>query len=195
MRNPVLSRLRVGVFILLAHHLCAFSCQQSSFETLTWIKQQSTNHKKFTINDVIHQQAQQNQILFDKSANNKNSGLFIFVSFSMPETSLKQWLAQANQVNGVLVIRGLVNNSFKETTLKLASLIKEQHGGMQLNPPLFKTYHITQVPAVVLTNGKNTDVIYGDVPLRDSLQKMAELGDNHVLAKQLIEQLEKSDAV
>ena len=44
--------------------------------------------------------------------------VLIFISFSMPEESLKQWIAQAQRIHAPLIIRGLINNSFTETQAK-----------------------------------------------------------------------------
>src|ERR1700721_885673 len=72
--------------------------------------------------------------------------ILIFVSFSMPKESLKGWMDEAEKIHAPLVIRGLVNNSFKETVKKMTELANDNHGGVQLDPTLFKAFNIKQVP-------------------------------------------------
>jgi conjugal transfer pilus assembly protein TrbC len=115
------------------------------------------------------------------------SNILVFVSFSMPQTSIKGWMNEAEKIHAPVVIRGLVNNSFKATIQKMTELASDNHGGVQLDPTLFKTFNIKQVPAVVVTNNvhclpnqtcTNTyDVVYGDVHLDYALEKIARQND------------------
>lgn len=131
-------------------------------------------------------------------ANNTNtisSPIAIFVSFSMPRESLKSWIAQARTINAPIYIRGLINNSFQETTKAVSELVKEQPGGLLIDPTMFKKYSIAQVPAVVIVKkeimqkarketfvaDKNTfDVIYGDVTLDYALEKLQAIAELHI---------------
>jgi type-F conjugative transfer system pilin assembly protein TrbC len=111
------------------------------------------------------------------------SNIIIFVSFSMPKESIKQWIKEGQEINAPVVIRGLINNSFKETINVLYQLNKESTGGVQLDPTLFKKYQIDKVPAVLVTDTehclsnqtckKHDDVVYGDVTLFYALKKIA----------------------
>ncbi|MCE3237357.1 MAG: putative type-F conjugative transfer system pilin assembly protein TrbC [Gammaproteobacteria bacterium] len=108
--------------------------------------------------------------------------VIIFVSFSMPKESLREWIEAGEMIHAPLVLRGLVNNSFKETVKKVNELIQNNHGGIQIDPTLFKKFHITQVPAVVVSNSATClltslcpdefDVVYGDVELAYALRKI-----------------------
>lgn len=117
-------------------------------------------------------------------ADTPKSSVMIFVSFSMPKESLKEWMMEANEIHAPLIIRGLVKNSFKETTNQVASLLTNHQGGVQLDPELFKRFGIRQVPAVVVTDTNclpsqtcTFDVIYGDVTLAYALEKIAHADD------------------
>lgn len=102
--------------------------------------------------------------------------VLIFVSFSMPEQSLRQWLNDAHQAGASVVIRGLKNNSFKETIMMMSKLLADDKtGGVDLNPVAFQDFKITQVPAVVVTdeNSHDYDVVYGNVSLDYALQAIA----------------------
>src|SRR5262249_44152037 len=116
--------------------------------------------------------------------NDPLSHILIFVSFSMPNLSLKQWMREAERIHSPVVIRGLLDNSFKATAKKMADLTLDNHGGVQLDPTLFRRFQINQVPAVVIWRDSNCeahqscienyDVIYGDVTLKYALEKIAE---------------------
>lgn len=101
--------------------------------------------------------------------------ILIFVSFSMPKESIKSWIAQAKKVGAAVYIRGLVNNSFKDTTKAVHELVQDQPGGLLIDPTLFKKYAIAQVPAVIVTSGDSFDAIYGDVTLDYALEKISKV--------------------
>lgn len=115
------------------------------------------------------------------------SNVIIFISFSMPEESIKGWIRNAKFIHAPVVIRGLIHNSFKETTQKMTEIVKKERGGVELNPILFRKYHIEKVPAVVLTHAgeclpnqscdERFNVIYGDVELEYALNHFSRLDD------------------
>ncbi len=96
----------------------------------------------------------------------KEPELLVFVSFSMPEASLKPLAQQVRQSGGKLVFRGLVNGSFKQMSEKLKGLGEE----VWIDPTLFERYQITAVPTFVY-KGKR---LSGNVSLDYALQKMRE---------------------
>ena len=55
-----------------------------------------------------------------------DSDLLIFVSFSMPEESLKLWAEQASHLGCPLLLRGFVDNDLTKTTAKTQSLFGEK---------------------------------------------------------------------
>ena len=114
--------------------------------------------------------------------------IVVFVSFSMPKESIKGWIAQAKKIGAAVYIRGLVNNSFRDTTKAVRELVQDQSGGLLIDPTLFKKYAITQVPAVVVAGSNNFDVIYGDATLDYALEKMSR-------AVQISEQQSLLDAI
>jgi len=114
----------------------------------------------------------------------KVSQVLVFLSFSMPEKSLQGWLMQCKQSGATPVIRGLINNSFKDTFQTIRALSEKTGIGVQLDPILFKTFNITQVPSVVWVESHDIcsdtmnclpvsfDLIAGDVSLDYALEKM-----------------------
>lgn len=114
----------------------------------------------------------------------KVSQVLVFLSFSMPEKSLHAWLVQCRESGATPVIRGLVHNSFRETMAVIQVLGKKTGVGLQLDPILFKTFGVTEVPAVVHIKDMppcpanmnckpvDYDSLYGDVSLDYALRKM-----------------------
>ena len=115
------------------------------------------------------------------------SSVIIFVSFSMPDLSLKQIIQDAALYRIPVVIRGLHHNSFKDTVEKIYSLVKENNqGGISIHPRWFKEYSITAVPAVVVTDGNKYDVIYGNIRLKNALSIIADRGELSQQAKNIL---------
>lgn len=85
----------------------------------------------------------------------------IFVSFSMPKSSLKSLYLDAKLNNGVLLIRGLKNGSFKET----AAYLKSLEIGVEIAPQAFKQYKIDKVPTILLLEKNQFKSISGNVSL------------------------------
>jgi conjugal transfer pilus assembly protein TrbC len=110
------------------------------------------------------------------------SNILIFTSFSMPKNSLRGWINEANTIHAPIIMRGLVNHSFRETTRKVMEVLPNNQGGIQIDPTLFKKFRINQVPAVVVSKAnclktefcEDYDVIYGDVTLEYALTKISE---------------------
>lgn len=104
--------------------------------------------------------------------NQINSGfqLYIFVSFSMPKETLKALAIEAKRHNAVLVIRGIIENSF----LKTATFLKELGEGVILDPLLFREYNVVVVPTFIEAQPTGYRKISGNVTLAYVLQKFEE---------------------
>lgn len=102
--------------------------------------------------------------------------LIIFVSSSMPATSLKALFWQAQRAGVPLVFRGLIDNSFAKTK----AFFEEQQINGEIDPNLFSEYHVSEVPTFVIREGKSFDVLQGNISLEDALtlfKKKGELKD------------------
>lgn len=106
----------------------------------------------------------------------EKNNTFIFISFSMPKQSIRQWAQAARDANIPVIVRGLINNSFKDTVKQLMEIDPTQTLSIQLDPNRFKQYHITQVPAVVHDTGDEFNVLYGDVSLPFALERLKQKG-------------------
>ncbi len=100
---------------------------------------------------------------------NPQDKVFVFVSFSIPEASLKRLAQEARKHHAVLVMRGLYQDSFVKTIQKLQDI------GVDINPQLFERYNITSVPTFVAV--KEDRVVHrlsGNVSLAFCLEKFQE---------------------
>lgn len=116
--------------------------------------------------------------------------LMVFISTSMPEKSIKQWAKQADLLGAEMVIRGFVNNSFKETIILAQQLFgSDKVGGFNIDPFKFKQYDIESVPAVVLEVKGNIDIVKGDIGLIEALKVMKSKGINSKDAQKYLSQI------
>lgn len=77
--------------------------------------------------------------------------LRIFVSLSMPETSLRLLVAQAERSGATVVLRGLKANSMKQTLDAVQALIGERKVNWQIDPEAYARYSVRHAPTFVLT--------------------------------------------
>ena len=111
-----------------------------------------------------------------------------FVSLGIPREGLLPMLQDAVRLKIPATLRGLVDNDFRKTAAMMFELTKEDKNiGVQIDPTLYSDYHITAVPALVVTCPGHYDVIRGSLPLRDALGKIAEQGDCAATARKLLE--------
>jgi len=113
--------------------------------------------------------------------------LLIFISFGMPEKSLKLWAKQINRVGGKLLLRGFFENSLQETATKtLAIFGAEPNVDIAIDPERFQQFKVEVVPAVVVVKRQETlenndvlpdfDVVYGDTTLEAALERISQSG-------------------
>ncbi len=103
----------------------------------------------------------------------------VFVSFSMPAHLLEETLTESARLQIPAFLNGLVNNSMPETIKRIQNLSKTiPNLNLQIDPTAFERFGIKQVPALVIDNGREFDVLYGNLSLSDGLLKMAGHGDS-----------------
>ncbi|STX55688.1 conjugative transfer protein [Legionella beliardensis] len=107
------------------------------------------------------------------------STVSVFVSFSMPEMLLEETLKESSLLHIPVYLNGLYQDSMPETALKIMALsARVPNLTLQIDPTLFEQFGIQQVPALVVANGEAFDVIYGNLPLKEGLARMAGRGDS-----------------
>ena len=78
-----------------------------------------------------------------------NYPLMIFVSASIPRASLKDLMIQARQSGGVMVFRGLIGGTLRNTQQFLGELAKENVSAI-IDPRLFEVFNVELVPTFVV---------------------------------------------
>lgn len=117
-----------------------------------------------------------NSILFAGS-------IAVFISFSMPPQLLHETLTDSAKLHIPAYLNGLHNNSMHDTAVKVMALSKTiPHLYLQIDPTAFERFGITQVPALVVANDNTFDVIYGNLPLAEGLQRIIDSGDSGLTA-------------
>lgn len=115
--------------------------------------------------------------------------LYIFVSFSMPESLLRAYALDAAQAGGVLVFRGVEPGTTLQEFFqnRLSTLIKPGvfAAPIQIDPRLYDTYEIERVPTIVLAKGLDDELCL------DSKERFAEV-DGEAVAYQACPAREKS---
>ena len=76
--------------------------------------------------------------------------LLIFVSFSMPESTLDRLVNQASRVGATLILRGLVDGSLQKTVVRAQRLIGARQVGFQIDPQAFDRFAVDVTPTFVL---------------------------------------------
>jgi conjugal transfer pilus assembly protein TrbC len=118
-------------------------------------------------------------------------GLYIFVSFSLPKTLLENFDKAAKKIGAKLVIRGLKDNSFKET-LSYIKGIKQEGITVDIDPESFRQFGITHVPAFIVSQGTNYDKIVGNISIAYVLNKYTEEGNTTFLSKEYLERFKNN---
>lgn len=128
------------------------------------------------------------------------TGLYVFVSSSMPKPLLKSYLREASKYGGVLVFKGLPGGSFKELTKLVLELTSEQDewqelaSSMQIDDEAYERFEIVSVPTIVLLQTDDYhptkpamikfDKMVGNVGVKYALTEFARSGE---LTKQALE--------
>lgn len=134
------------------------------------------------------------QLFVDKEEVN----FYMFVSLGLSDNTLKQILEYAKLYNGVIVLRGIEDNSFVKTSDHIQKIAKEDsQAAIIIDPTLFKKYQVFQVPTYVLAKsskcpvgmncGLTYDRITGNITPRFALEKFLEKGDLSNEAQILLE--------
>ncbi len=167
---------------------------KSEIPALTKNQEKLTSVYKSEVKNIVDQSVEHSKYDERNSTSQTEkmpkSNVLIFISFSMPESSIKQIINDASKIHADVVIRGLINNSFKDTMLKMNEFVKSTGGGVELNPVWFKRFGINKVPAYVVvpensrcfqsdqcSSDEDYDVIYGDMSLESALTEIENKGN------------------
>lgn len=135
--------------------------------------------------------------------------LMIFVSLSMPESTLRSTIRQAYKLNAAVLIRGVLKEGMKPTIGKISNIIiddtqgnKKPLGGISFAPEKFKQFNISKVPTFILLksdecqksnkpcDNKLYDKLTGTITPVSALTMFKNKGDYQLLAKKMLASLE-----
>ena len=101
--------------------------------------------------------------------------LMVFISFSVPMESWKEWSVGMEKSGGTFVLRGLPDNSFQLFSKKVTELRKEGvKAPIVIDPEAYSKYGIEAVPAVVQLDGQKYDKMSGNIRLEEVLRRFAQ---------------------
>ena len=95
----------------------------------------------------------------DEQASRYESQVLVFVSASMPDTTVKRYVQQTQKIGAALVFRGLVNDSMKDMQRYLSKILGTDHQSVDnptilIDPTLYSRFDIKQVPTTVVTESE-----------------------------------------
>lgn len=96
--------------------------------------------------------------------------VYVCVSASMPNDTLKMLFSQASSEGAKLVIRGLIKNSFQETRKKM----EELEINVSIDPNIFEDFGVKSVPTVIGIKEGLAYKVSGNVSLREALKYLKE---------------------
>ncbi len=97
--------------------------------------------------------------------------LMVFMSFSVPLESWKDWSQSLEKVGGIFVLRGLPDNSFRIFAQKVKELRKDGvNVPIYIDPEAYEKYEIQGVPSTVLLDGEKYDKMTGNIHLEAILR-------------------------
>lgn len=119
--------------------------------------------------------------------------LLVFVSTSIPDTTLEIMAHDVHRTGGIMILRGikgeLVVKNAMLATMKHLEKAAKTGVAIQIDPMSFRKFSINKVPAFVVTEQANDcnvhvcteeyQVIYGDVSLAYALEAMIKGGGPH----------------
>lgn len=131
--------------------------------------------------------------------------LIVFVTLSMPTSSLQGIIRQASKLNAAVVIRGIVPQGFKATVRRITHILVGNRtnpqnilGGVSIDPERFKQFHVDVAPTyVLLESGKciNSkkycdsqyyDKLVGNITPISALNLFRNVGDHGKLAEKVL---------
>jgi len=106
-----------------------------------------------------------------------NHNLMVFISFSVPLESWKEWSYTLEKLGGTFVLKGIPENSFpiflkKVIELRLAGV----SAPIYIDPEAYEKFGIEAVPTVLALNGTKYDKVAGNIRLDAALKMFNEKG-------------------
>lgn len=117
--------------------------------------------------------------------------IFILLSFSMPEESLRSVMVEADRFGVPIVMRGFVKNDAYATQTAIQRVFKNdaESIGFNIDPTIFTRFNVTSVPQLIVVNddlgscetqgcegdvAPPHDVVRGNIPIEAALRIIAD---------------------
>lgn len=102
----------------------------------------------------------------------------VFVSFSMPKDLIEAVFKDASSHDVPVYLNGLIEDDMRKTLSRIFEYSQKYPKlSVQIDPFAFEKYHIDRVPALVVEQGNQFDVLYGNVTIDDGLLWLKRKGD------------------
>ena len=103
--------------------------------------------------------------------------LMVFISFSVPLESWKEWSHALEKFGGIFVLKGIPENSFQVFLKKVIELrMAGVNAPIYIDPESYEKFKIEAVPAVVALDGMKYDKVAGNTHLDATLKLFNEKG-------------------
>jgi conjugal transfer pilus assembly protein TrbC len=101
--------------------------------------------------------------------------LMVFMSFSVPLESWKDWSYALERRGGVFVLRGLPENSFQTLAQKVKELRDAGiNAPIYIDPDACERYRIEMVPSIVFAEGEKFHKIVGNIRMEKAFDLLAD---------------------
>lgn len=121
----------------------------------------------------------------------RKDGVYLLLSFSLPESTLREYVQASHNYGIKICLRGLVDNSFKKTNERIMSLFLDGNHqpnptmltGFVIDPLIYQRSGVQEVPAVVVVQGDRYQSAVGVASVKHLFGLLAkEEPDLHPLA-------------
>ena len=103
--------------------------------------------------------------------------LMVFISFSVPLESWKEWSHALEKFGGTFVLKGIPDNSFQMFMKKIVELRRAGvNAPISIDPEAYEKFGVNTTPTVVALNGKEYDKVAGNIHLEAALRMFNEKG-------------------
>jgi len=120
---------------------------------------------------LAHESTNQNN---NKNQNKIEPGIYVFVSFSMNDESLRSYFIEAEKHGAKLVVIGLIGDKTSRNRFaQMKAKMEQARINVEINPNLFEQLNIKQVPVIAVVNKSGSiKKISGHISLNKALEIM-----------------------
>lgn len=147
----------------------------------------------FTVNANIDTSQEFMEKIRQTSVDSKkeNTRFLVFVSFSMPKSSIQQYMLDAKTFGAELFLVGVPGNNIVEFSKTMQEMLSENSYGISVDEKEFDRFNVKVVPTFVLvkeqiSEKEKFDKLSGHVPLKYVLNAFANDGELSIEAEKIL---------